>query len=295
MKPAPFEYHAPTTVDETVALLAELGEDAKVIAGGQSLVPMLALRLAVFDHLVDLRKLTELRGIERRDGSVRVGAGTTQATIEHSAEVAAAVPLLARATPLIGHYQIRNRGTIGGSIAHADAAAEYPAVALTLDAELEARSPRGSRTIPAGSFFTGLWSTDLAEDELLTGITFPVWDGRTGFAVEEFARRHGDFAIAGAVVAVELDRDDRVSRCGVGLFGLGPNAERASGVEKTLIGSRVAEVSADEIGRDIGRDAVSALDSVPTDLHGPAEYRKQVGAAMVARAWQRAVREASDG
>ncbi|MFC5755066.1 FAD binding domain-containing protein, partial [Actinomadura rugatobispora] len=130
MKPAAFEYHAPASVGEAVGLLAELGEDAKAIAGGQSLVPMLALRLAVLDHLVDLRRMEELRGIEQRDGGVWIGAGTTQATIQRSAEVAAWVPLLARATPLIGHFQIRNRGTLGGSIAHADAAAEYPAVAL---------------------------------------------------------------------------------------------------------------------------------------------------------------------
>ena len=134
MKPAPFDYHAPGTVEEAVALLAELGDSAKVIAGGQSLVPMLALRLAMFDHLVDLRRVDGLRSIERRNGSLFIGAGTTQATIERSTEVADAVPLLARVTPLIGHFQIRNRGTIGGSLAHADPAAEYPAVALALDA-----------------------------------------------------------------------------------------------------------------------------------------------------------------
>ncbi|WP_436791857.1 FAD binding domain-containing protein, partial [Yinghuangia sp. YIM S10712] len=134
MKPAAFEYHVPDTAEDAVALLAELGDGAKAIAGGQSLVAMLALRLAVFEHLVDLRRLDEIRGIEHRDGSVWIGAGTTQATIGRSEELRSRVPLLARATPLIGHFQIRSRGTLGGSIAHADAAAEYPAVALTLDA-----------------------------------------------------------------------------------------------------------------------------------------------------------------
>lgn len=289
MKPAPFHYYTPTTADEAVALLVELGEEAKVIAGGQSLAPMLALRLAVFDHLVDLRKVAELTGIERRNGAVWVGAGTTQATIERSAEIAATVPLLARATPFIGHFQIRNRGTIGGSLAHADAAAEYPAVALTLDADLEVASPHGPRTIPAARFFTGLWSTALEADEVVTGIRFPVWGGRCGFAIEEFARRHGDFAIAGTTVAVEIGTDDRVKRCAIGLFGLGPSPRRAWTVEAELTGALRTEVVAEEVGRA----AVSELDSVPADSHGSADYRRRVGAAMVARAWQRASQEAA--
>ncbi|KAA9163662.1 xanthine dehydrogenase family protein subunit M [Amycolatopsis acidicola] len=291
MKPAAFEYHAPGTVEESVHLLAELGDEAKLIAGGQSLMPMLSLRLAVFEHLVDLRRVTGLRGIERRDGVVWVGAATTQAKIERSAELAETVPLLARATPLIGHFQIRNRGTLGGSLAHADAAAEYPAVALTLDAEFEAVSPRGSRTIRAAEFFTGLWSTALDEDEVLTGITFPVRTARSGFAIEELARRHGDFAIAGATIAVELDDVDRVARCAIGLFGLGPSAWRAHALEEALTGRAAADI----VAADVGRDAVAPLDSVPSDLHGPAAYRTRVGAAMVARAWQRAVEEARHG
>lgn len=291
MKPAPFEYHAPTDAGEAVALLAELGDDAKPIAGGQSLVPMLALRLAAFEHLVDLRKLDELRGIDNRGGSVWVGAGTTQATIQRSDEVRSSVPLLACATPLIGHFQIRSRGTIGGSIAHADASAELPAVALTLDAELEALSPRGRRTIPASEFFTGMWSTALAADELLTGVSFPVWSGRCGFAVEEFARRSGDFAIAGAMVAVGLGDDGRIDRCAIGLFGLGPTTCRATEAEAALIGTDPEAAVAD----DIAKAAVSPLTSVPADLHGSADYRKRVGAAMVARAWRSAVQEAVHG
>jgi carbon-monoxide dehydrogenase medium subunit len=290
MKPSAFDYHAPDSAEEAVALLAELGDDAKPIAGGQSLVPMLALRLAAFAHLVDLRRLDELRGIAHRDGALWVGAGTTQAAVQRSDDVATAVPLLARATPLIGHFQIRSRGTVGGSLAHADAAAEYPAVALALDAQLEALSPRGRRTIPATEFFTGMWSTALADDELLTAIAFPVRDGRCGFAVEEFARRSGDFAIAGAAIAVRLGDDGRIDRCGIGLFGLGPVARRATAVETELRGADPDTTDADEIGAS----AMADLDAVPSDLHGSADYRKRVGAAMVARAWQRAVREAAD-
>jgi carbon-monoxide dehydrogenase medium subunit len=290
VKPAPFEYHAPASLDEAVTLLASLGDGAKVLAGGQSLVPMLALRLAIFDHLVDLRRVDELRGIEPRNGSLWIGAGTTQATIERSAEVAAAVPLLTRATPLIGHFQIRSRGTIGGSLAHADPAAEYPAVALALDAELHVRSPSGARTIPAATFFTGTWTTELADDEVLTGVAFPRWEGRCGSAVEELARRHGDFALAGAAVAVELDAAGTVTRCGIGLLGLGSTPERGRRAEQAVIGSSADEVDAAEVGRQ----SVADLGSVPGDLHASADYRTRVAQQLVQRAWQRAVAEAMD-
>lgn len=288
MKPAPFDYLAPTTAEEVVSALVELGDTAKVLAGGQSLVPMLALRLAAFDHLVDIGRVAELRGVERRDGALWVGAGTAQATIERSAEVASAVPLLARATPLIGHFQIRNRGTIGGSLVHADPAAEYPAVALALEAGLEVLGPDGRRTVPATEFFIGLWSTVVGEQELLTGVTFPLWDGRCGFAVREFARRHGDFAVAGAAVALELDGDDRVRRCRIALFGLGSTPERATAAEAAVTGAVVGEVDLEEVGRL----AMSSLDSVPSDLHGSSAYRRRVGGSMVARALRAAGEEA---
>jgi aerobic carbon-monoxide dehydrogenase medium subunit len=310
VKPAPFEYHAPADAKEAVQLLAELGDGAKLIAGGQSLIPLLALRLAAFEHLIDLRKVLGLRGIEERAGAVSgavpgravwVGAGTTEAAIGRSPLVAAKVPLLARATPLIGHFQIRNRGTIGGSLAHADAAAEYPAVALALDAVIETLSPRGQRTIPAGEFFTGIWSTALEPDELLTGITFPVPTGPAGFAVEEFARRPGDFAVAGTAIAIELGaapnggadgRDARVRGCAIGLFGLGTTPLRASAAEAAVAGLSAGEVSTDAFAREIGQASMADLDSVPSDLHGPASYRKRVGAALVAAAWRRAISQA---
>jgi carbon-monoxide dehydrogenase medium subunit len=287
MKPAPFEYHRPESVDEATRLLAEL-DDAKVLAGGQSLVPMLSLRLAFFDHLIDISRLPELQGIEHRDGGLHVGAGTSEAAVEAEPMVAAAVPLLASATPLIGHFQIRNRGTVGGSIAHADPAGELPTVALTLDAELEAASQRGRRTIPAGEFFTGLWSSALEPDEMLVGITFPIWSGRSGFAIREFARRHGDFAIAGATVGVELDPDDRIRRCAIGLLGLGSTPRRASEAEAAVIGRPLREV----VPEDLGQSAMVGLDNVPAELHGSDTYRIRVGAAMVAQAWVAAVAEA---
>ncbi|MGW0022528.1 FAD binding domain-containing protein [Rhodococcus sp. NPDC003382] len=291
MKPAAFDYHAPATAEEAVALISELGDEAKFIAGGQSLMPMLNLRLAVFEHLVDLRRVQTLRGIEVRGDSVWIGAGTTHSTVGRSEQIRTAVPLLSRATPLIGHFQIRNRGTIGGSIAHADGAGEYPAVALTLDAEIETLSPGGTRTIPASQFFTGMWSTDLAEDELITGITFPVAPARSGYAIEEFTRRSGDFAVAGALVALTLAEDSTIERCAITTFGLGPTATRATVVEQALTGGAVAEQDPETVARDV----LDGVEVISEDLHGPAEYRKRVGTAMVTRAWQRAVEEATHG
>ena len=203
MKPAPFEYHAPETVEDVCGLLAEYGDEAKVLAGGQSLVPMLALRLTRFEHLVDVNRVGELGGFARENGTLVVQAGTRQRVMEREALVAAAAPLLARATPLIGHFQIRNRGTVGGSLAHADPASEYPAVAVALGAELDlARRGGARRRVAAADYFVGTWTTTAEPDELLVAARFPVWPERSGFAIEEVARRHGDFALAGVACAV---------------------------------------------------------------------------------------------
>jgi aerobic carbon-monoxide dehydrogenase medium subunit len=288
MKSAPFDYHRPDSAAGAAQMLAEFGEEAKILAGGQSLVPMLALRLAFFDHLIDISRLDELKGIERQNGAVWIGATTTDAVVGADDQVAMAVPLLTRVTPYIGHFQIRSGGTLGGSIAHADPAGEYPAVALALDAVIEALSPRGLRQIPAAEFFTGLWETALEPDEVLAGVRFPVWTGRCGFAVQEFARRHGDFAIAGAVMAVRLDDDDRVSRCAIGLLGLGSTPRRAPRAEAAVIGQAATGVDADEIGNL----ALAGLEDIPADLQGSASYRRRVGSALVARAWDEAVNEA---
>jgi carbon-monoxide dehydrogenase medium subunit len=290
MKAAPFAYHRADSVDGAVTLLAEYGDEAKILAGGQSLVAMLAMRLTHFENLVDISRVEEMRSIDLVGAEVRIGAATPHAFVGMDDEVADSVPLLTRATPHIGHFQIRSRGTLGGAVAHADPASEYAAVALTLDATIEAVSSRGPREIPAGEFFTGLWETSLAADEVLTAVRFPVWSGRCGFAVHEYARRHGDFAIAGATVAVEVDDDDRVTRCGIGLLGLGSTPERGTPAEEAVIGRPVSELRAD----DIGALALSGLQDVPTDLQGSASYRTRVGAAMVARAWTDATTEALD-
>src|SRR4029077_8854927 len=222
---------------------------------------------------------------------VWIGAATPHALVGMDDEVAESVPLLTLSTPHIGHFQIRTRGTLGGAIAHADPAAEYAAVALALDARIEAASPRGRRKIPPAECFTGLWETSWQADELLTAVAFPVWSGRCGFAVREFARRHGDFAIAGAAVAVELGEDDRVRRCGIGLLGLGSTPQRARGAEAEMTGTAVDELDVGEISRL----AMSQLEAIPSDLHGSADFRRRVGATTTAAALQAAIEEAGDG
>jgi carbon-monoxide dehydrogenase medium subunit len=289
VKPAPFEYHAPEKVSEVASLLRDFGDEAKVLAGGQSLVPIMALRLARFDHVVDLNRVGELRGVERRNGALRVGAMTRQAEVERDPAVADVVPLLARATPFIGHFQIRNRGTVGGSLAHADPAAEYPAVALALDAEFEVTNTGGTRTVPASDFFVSTFMTALEAEDVLTAVRFPVWGARSGFAVEEVARRYGDFALTGGVCAVELD-GDRVARAAIGMFAMGSAPLRASEAEAALTGSSAGEVDVDEIGR-----TAAAGTDPPDDIHASAAYRRSVGAVVVARALRRAIEEARSG
>ncbi len=291
MKAAPFAYHRPDTVDEITETLAYYGDDGKILAGGQSLAALLAMRLTHFENLIDISTVAELKGVQIRDNTVWVKAATTHSAVGRDAAIAGAVPLLTRVTPHIGHFQIRNRGTLGGAVAHGDPAGEFPTVALTLDAEIEAASSAGTRRIPASDFFTGLWETSLAPGEVLTAVGFPIWGARSGFGFHEFARRHGDFAIAGATVAVQIDAEDRVTRCGIGLLGLGSTPLRGTPAETAVLGRTVAEIDAGEIGAL----AMSELAEVPSDLQGSATYRKRVGAAMVARALSDAVTEAQGG
>jgi carbon-monoxide dehydrogenase medium subunit len=284
MKPAPFEYHAPETLSDVTALLAEHGDEAKVLAGGQSLVPMLALRLTRFEHIVDLNRVDELQGVSRSNGTLTIKAMTRQRAVEHDDAAGQAVPLLAEAIPLIGHFQIRNRGTVGGSIAHADPASELPAVALALDADLEVAGAGGTRTVPASEFFVGTWTTTVGEDEILSAVHLPIWSGNVGFAVEEVARRSGDFALAGVVAAVELDGSGAVTRSAISFLGMAPTPVRARQAEQALAGTAP---TADELA-EIGRLAVT--DTEPTaDVHASAEYRKHVGAHLVVRALDRAL------
>ncbi len=287
MKPAPFDYHAPETVADCLSLLAQHGDEAKILAGGQSLVPMLALRLARPEVLVDVNRVRELAAVRRENGSLVVGATTRHATLEKNPEIAAAAPLLARVAPHIGHFQIRNRGTLGGSLAHADPAAELPAVVRVLDAEIETAGPNGTRRIPAADFFETVFTTSLEPDELVTAVRFPVWGAGSGFAVEEMARRHGDFAIVGALAAVQV-QDGRLSKLAIGLTGMGSVPERAEAVERTLTGAAITNLDLTELGVQ----AVADLEP-PGDVHASATYRTRVGATLVARALTHAIEEAT--
>lgn len=287
VKPAPFEYHAPESIADALAVLAEHGDEAKPLAGGQSLVPMLALRLTRFGHLVDLNRVPELSGVERKNGMLVVGAMTRQAAVERS-EAAAAVPLLGLATPLIGHFQIRNRGTVGGSIAHADPAAELPAVALALDAQLEIASPSGTRLESASDFFVGTWTTSVGDEELLVGVHFPVWSDRSGFAVDEVARRLGDFALVGVTCGVELDESGNIGRAAIALLGMASTPVRASAAEAALVGANPSAADLTEIAQL----AVANLDP-PEDIHASSAYRHSVGAHVVARALATAMEDAT--
>jgi carbon-monoxide dehydrogenase medium subunit len=285
VKPAPFDYHCPGELAEAIAILQQYGEDAKVLAGGQSLIPLLSLRLSRFDHLVDLRAIEGLRGVTTVDGSIRVGAMTTQANLARS-EDAAAVPLLAKATSHIGHYQIRNRGTLGGSLAHADPAAEYPATAMALDASFEIVGPSGSRRVPAADFFMSTWVTAMEPDEVLAAAHFPIWSGNCGWAVAEVARRAGDFAMCGAVCGIQLD-GQRVSRAALALFGVASAPIRAHTAESVLTGASVGDLDLPDIGA-----AVAATLDPPDDLHASGEQRRRMAKTLVPQVLAAAIDEA---
>lgn len=288
MKAPPFSYHAPSSLDEALRLLDQHGEDAKVLAGGQSLVPLLALRLAHPEVLIDLNGVSELASIAARNGGVAVGAMARERAAERSELVSSQVPLLAEALPMIGHLAIRNRGTIGGSLSHADPAAELPAVAQALDAELVATSQaRGARTIPATDFFQGYFTTALEPDEILTEVRFPALPPSSGTSFVEVSRRHGDFAMVGVGASLSV-HDGRISRAAVALMGMAETAVRARGAEEALVG----EVPSAELFRDAGAEATRDLSPV-SDLHASAEYRVRVGAVCVRRALEQAARRAT--
>jgi carbon-monoxide dehydrogenase medium subunit len=284
VKPAPFSYTAPATLADAVGLLAEHGDEAKPIAGGQSLVPLLAMRLARFEHLVDLNGVDELAGVRRVNGHVEVGAMTRQRVAEHDATIAVDVPLLAEALPWIGHFQIRNRGTIGGSVAHADPASELPAVVLALDAELEIASATGRRTVAAADFFEGTFTTAVADGELLAAIRFPVWGDRSGFAVTEFARRSGDFAVAGVVAGVQADAAGTVTRAAVAFLGMGPTPVRGPAAERGLVGIPLDDLT--EGSATLAAAAAAAVaDTDPgDDIHASAAHRRRIATHLAARA-----------
>lgn len=284
MKPAPFEYVRPGSVDEALDVLAKRGDSAKVLAGGQSLVPLMNLRLSRPGVIVDLNPLADLAYIRAENGGLAIGALTRQRAIERSALVRERAPLLAEATPLIGHGPIRTRGTIGGSLAHADPAAEYPAVAVALDATFTVARAGGERKVAATEFFRTYLTTDLAENEILTRIDLPALPPRSGVAFLELTRRHGDFAIAGAAVVVSLDTAGAVASARIALCGVGSTPIRARRAEAVLVGQRPARPALEAAAR------VAATETDPSDdLHGTAEYRREMSGVFTRRALVRAL------
>jgi carbon-monoxide dehydrogenase medium subunit len=288
MKLPPVDYEAPKTVSEAVELLAEYQDEASVLAGGQSLIPLLALRLAHPAVLIDINGIDELSGVSASDGRVAIGAMTREYVAEESGTVADGVPLLAAALPFIGHEAIRNRGTVGGSLAHADPAAELPAVARALDAEFVVRGPSGERVVPAAEWFEGYLTTSRGPDELLTEVRFPAAAPGTGVSFQEVARRHGDFAIVGLAASVTLS-EGVISDARLAFAGMSDVPVRAAGAEDLLNGERPSAGLFDEAARR----ATESIDP-PADLHGSADYRKKVAAALVRRGLQAAVDNADE-
>ena len=284
MKPAPFLYHRPETVAEAIDLLSRL-EDAKLLAGGQSLMPMMNFRYVTPANVVDLNRVPELSGIAKDGDTLVIGAMTRQRELKESALVAARCPLLADALHHVGHVQTRNRGTIGGSLAHLDPAAELPGALLAHDAMLEVEGHEGSRSIPMSQWALGYMTPALGEDELLVRVRIPVWPPGHGYGFSEVARRHGDFAMAGAAVLMQMD-GGLVQRCAMALVGVDDGPVRIEAAEALLTGNLPTPDRLDAAAR-------TALD-VPgiDDVHASAAYRRKIAAVVAGRALDRALARA---
>ena len=283
MKPPKFDYHAPRTLDEALALLTRYDGEAKILAGGQSLMPLLNFRLSRPAALVDLNWIPALAYIKEVDGSLRFGAMTRQRAIEFSPVVARRLPLLTEATRWVGHLPIRTRGTIGGSIAHADPSAEYPAVLTALDGEVVARGPKGERVLKPRDFFQTYLTTNLAADEILTEVRLPATPAGAGYAFEEFARRHGDFAIIG-IAAVIVREGSRCTMARLATAGAGPIPVRLRAAEEIL--------EREGLGDDaLARAAAKAQELVQPDgdIHASADYRRHLTGVLTGRAVKRAL------
>lgn len=281
VKPPPFDYVRADSVEHAITLLAEHGDDAKIIAGGQSLMPMLAFRMATPALLVDIGSVATLRHITIDECGVTLGALTRWRDIEKHPQLAQAHPLLAEAVHHIAHYQIRNRGTVGGSLAHADPAAELPGIAVVCDAEIEVKGPTGLRTVAAKDFFVDSLTTDLAADEMIISMRLPVWKSGRCWAFEEFARRRGDFALAGVALFYDLDQA-RVVDPHITAIGVGATPLRLTAAEQALAGKAVDQAAI--------RAAVAAAASIepPGDIHAPGEYRRALLGVLLERALARA-------
>lgn len=287
MKPPRFDYLAPTSIDEALAILARHGEDGKVLAGGQSLVPLLNFRLARPAHLIDLNEMPGLDGIRVDQGRLIIGAMTRQRAVENSALVREHCPLLAEAMPQIGHLQIRNRGTVGGSLAHADPAAELPAVVAALEGELVLRRQSGERVMKPEQFFVTYFTTAADPTELLVEVRLPAIPPRTGSAFLEVSRRHGDFALVGVAAMVTIDDTGICTGSALALTGVGPTPVALRDAARALVGIRPSSEAFEDVSR-----RVSAAVHPESDLHASSEYRKHLAGVLAKRALAHAAQRA---
>lgn len=291
MKPAPFKYLAPTSVEEALAHLAEHGYDAKVLAGGQSLLPIMNFRLAQPSVLVDLNNIAELFYIHRENGGIRLGAMTRQAQVERDPLIAKGAPLVHAAMPRIAYPQVRSRGTYGGSISHADPSAELPAVSVAMNARYRLRGPSGERWVLAKDFTVALFTTVLEPDELLVEIALPAMPPRSGWSFMEVSRRHHDFAMAGVAVVAALDDSDQCKQARMVFFSIGDGPMVASHAEKALLGQTVTPEAI-----QAAAEIAAAQDIDPGgDIHASAEYRRHLARVLAGRALQEAFDRARNG
>ena len=287
MIPSAFDYHAPGTLDEAVALLARLGDEAKVLSGGQSLLPLLKLRLGDAGHLVDIGRIPGLTGITEADGYLRIGGATREADLERSDLIREKYPILLDTAAVIADPLVRNRATVGGNLAHGDPANDHPATMLALEAEVVARGPGGERTIPITRFFTGLFATALAPAEILTEIRIPVPPPRSGGAYVKLERKVGDYATAAAAVQVTLGGQGEMARIGIGLTNAGPTPIKATAAEDSLRGRQPDDAAIAEAAR-LAADATSPS----ADRRGSVEYKRDMARVLTGRAITRAVQRA---
>lgn len=287
MYPAPFEFHRAASVEDAIGLLQTYGDDAKLIAGGHSLLPVMKLRLAAPEHLIDISRIESLRGVTDAGDHLVIGALTTHQAIARDELIRAHLPVLAETADLVGDRQVRNRGTIGGALAHADAAADYPAAILALEAELVATGQNGTRTIPAGEFFLDLLTTALEPNEVLTEIRIPKVPGRTGANYQKLANQASGYAVVGVAAVITLGEDGTVASARIGITGTGASATRASAAEAALTGKAPDEATI-KAAADLADQGIDPL----SDLSASAEYRLAVTKGLARRAITKAVERA---
>lgn len=276
MKPAPFKYLAPVNLEEALSHLAEYGYDAKILAGGQSLIPTMNFRMAQPAVLIDLNNVSELFYVKNESDRLQIGAMTRQREMEHNSLILSDSPLICETMPFIAHPQIRNRGTVGGSIAHADPAAEIPAVMIALNARFQLRSRNGERWVPANEFFMGMFTTVLEPEEILTEISLPVLARNCGWAFHEVARRHGDFALVGAAAYVVLDTNNKCQQARLVLLSVGDGPVEAHQAEQILMGQ---EGGIELFAEAAGIAATKDIDP-PGDIHASREYRRHLARVL---------------